>query len=639
MSFFVDYGSGWESAGTAATVRVNDLQSVIEEPVYYAVRTTFTPKFRQFCQDPQIVRLRAILSWNQEPTGASYVPVYGEVEEAYIQIKPKAAWTLPPVLQIEPPVLNSIAELFQPSPIQIEGPLADISAFVQTSLEYQEPDGVEESRFNQLSLLQANPNYFGSYSQAQDPIQIQQDLLQLPQDFYKLFQELNPDILIPVLPDNPKTKYEELVCVGLYPEADLLEAIIHIKEEGGYTTNLCGNGSKEYVSFYIDFGDGHGYLCQGTAALSVFNIPRPNNQDPLAYAVQLKVPGLAKRLKRCEIENVVSVKAILSWNVSPACSGPNFIPAWGNSLERKVILRPSTGVLIRPRIEVISGVNVANIQQDAIIIPDQRLGPGHAVKPGTTSQYDRPFGKLVEFRGFVGNPNATHYKFMLKPYGAPDSEYADLAKPFYFVVTGSSQSKTSPQSGTWFNIGAYKTHISQPEGYKSALLHWQNDQPNGTYTFKLQLGQMAGGGAITPLMDQETEIHLTLNEDRVEYHEFFGSPASSPFEGITVKDQAGNYKACGKFGSPKTIQIWGNFSHPYYRDLSLRMAGGNLPVGGSLLGSGLEAYDSSASSASWEGTQPQGDGTKGMKLTSINPCDMDPKPGTEHIECAYSIEM
>jgi hypothetical protein len=53
--------------------------------------------------------------------------------------------------------------------------------------------------------------------------------------------------------------------VGLYPEDNLLEAVIEVKLPYGYKGSLCIAGSKEYVAFYIDYNDGAGFVSVGAA--------------------------------------------------------------------------------------------------------------------------------------------------------------------------------------------------------------------------------------------------------------------------------------------------------------------------------------------------------------------------------------
>ncbi len=85
VRFFVDFGTGWVDAGAAAT-RVYDVPvgrdcaDRPDHPYVHTVGVVLTP-LRKFCASPVLPRVRAILSWQDEPTAgdAGYIPVWGEV--------------------------------------------------------------------------------------------------------------------------------------------------------------------------------------------------------------------------------------------------------------------------------------------------------------------------------------------------------------------------------------------------------------------------------------------------------------------------------------------------------------------------------------------------------------------------------
>jgi hypothetical protein len=57
----------------------------------------------------------------------------------------------------------------------------------------------------------------------------------------------------------------------------------------GYGGPLCGNGSTEYVAFWIDFNDGNGFQYMGTATVNVHDLQTIPNED-VQYAVFLRPP-------------------------------------------------------------------------------------------------------------------------------------------------------------------------------------------------------------------------------------------------------------------------------------------------------------------------------------------------------------
>jgi len=84
VSFFAFFSGSWQPLGTA-TVKVHDLAAVTPgHPVMYAVyrisNLTEMP-----CEKLSGIPLRAILSWEQQPTGPNYSPTWGNVVNTHVQ--------------------------------------------------------------------------------------------------------------------------------------------------------------------------------------------------------------------------------------------------------------------------------------------------------------------------------------------------------------------------------------------------------------------------------------------------------------------------------------------------------------------------------------------------------------------------
>ena len=71
----------------------------------------------------------------------------------------------------------------------------------------------ERTNFKQMVL--GNPNYFGT------------------------FKKFGTKAVKPFSGD---TSYEQLTCLGLQPDSQLLEGVINIKQNSGYGTDGCGAG-------------------------------------------------------------------------------------------------------------------------------------------------------------------------------------------------------------------------------------------------------------------------------------------------------------------------------------------------------------------------------------------------------------
>ena len=90
----------------------------------------------------------------------------------------------------------------------------------------------------------------------------------------------------PVIAIHNDTTFEELKCVGLQPSLNRLEAVVHIKQQSGYSGHICSPGSREYIRFYISMDNGLKWQDQGSTSFSVHDIP---DKKPLEYAATLEI--------------------------------------------------------------------------------------------------------------------------------------------------------------------------------------------------------------------------------------------------------------------------------------------------------------------------------------------------------------
>lgn len=169
----------------------------------------------------------------------------------------------------------------------------------------------EQERSNfRLNLLK-NPNYFGTFPGLGEVVkQIQYD-----------------------------TNYEQLTCLGLNPGSGsqaegTLEAVVQIKQSTGYDSGPCGAGSTEWVRFYIQ--DGSTWTDLGATGVTVYNLA--GSKLPVSYAVAVDFTHVETF---CTVENVLNVRAILSWEFEPPANTPNFVPVWGNVVNARVQIAPA----------------------------------------------------------------------------------------------------------------------------------------------------------------------------------------------------------------------------------------------------------------------------------------------------------
>ncbi|MEO8131916.1 MAG: hypothetical protein ABI822_32780, partial [Bryobacteraceae bacterium] len=90
VSFFAFIAGAWQDLGTA-TVNVHDLAAVSPgNPLMYAVYR-ISNLTEMACHDLTGVPLRAILSWQAQPTGPNFSPVWGNVVNTHVQAQIGAA--------------------------------------------------------------------------------------------------------------------------------------------------------------------------------------------------------------------------------------------------------------------------------------------------------------------------------------------------------------------------------------------------------------------------------------------------------------------------------------------------------------------------------------------------------------------
>ena len=117
------------------------------------------------------------------------------------------------------------------------------------------------------------------------------------------------------------TYFEQLTCVGYNPGRGEVEATVQIKRAGGYGSDLCGPGSREWLRFYVSYDDGATWQDVGLGSFLAHNIPdQPDCAGqpgkPLSYTVAYPLPDPKRR--PCPWPVLPLVRAILSWQVIPA---------------------------------------------------------------------------------------------------------------------------------------------------------------------------------------------------------------------------------------------------------------------------------------------------------------------------------
>jgi hypothetical protein len=582
VAFYIDYGdgAGYVSTGAPAVVKVHNLTAINSGHIYYAAKKTFTPKQLLHCSTPQVVKVKAILSWQTPPVSSGFIPVWGNVLERWVQIKPK------PSLFVLPNKLAADKMVLMGNKNEIKEFLAHADEAEKLLME--NPGKVEEERFQFKALIKKNINYFGAITKSKSSQAIKMAVTKLPSNVKKLYlaENFQLETLVPVFPMWYNTSYEELKCVGLFPEEDLLEAVIEIKKPFGFNGPLCPpGGSNQYVSFYIDWGSGSfGATPVVTEKVRTYDIPSVSEHH-LFYAVRAKIPKdiIKEHLKECSIENVVRVRAILSWNFDASSMGPNYHPAYGNVLTRRIQLRPSTGQGVTCEIQTVNQVLVEHITQSG-------SDKGLAINPDSTAvlyKYDKPFGGLIAIHGKINIANAAYYRFLFsEDNGAswvPVKDKLRYPNPL-FPFIGPVYYTINPDSDGWINKSQYDSQKNEYDPL--AMSYWNSSGKNSLCTIKLEVGD----NTKTLLACNVNEVIIQLDNIGPQLIPFSDSPSGLPASGVVIKNSAGVPAKCGKFVGKAQIKVYGNFYDKYFNAFSMKVFGGNISSSGQYFGKGN--YDS-----------------------------------------------
>ncbi|HEX5026195.1 MAG TPA: hypothetical protein VFV68_13025 [Agriterribacter sp.] len=395
VRFFVSYDNGvtWDDEGVV-DFDAHDLGP--NTGLCYELGKTFTPKKKSCCDKQAVLPLvRAILSWNTMPPAGAWwwLPIWGKRLDAYIQIAPSKS------------IICYFDKLFEKIDIQLN---AEQFAFLENSApdcEFTVPDQpimsiADLKRSYAGKVEDARIGHLLAYSAIADPAIVSENK-------FELFKKYNLDlkaILAFLKLKKFNVGYEEVKCVGLNRNFNLINASLQIKRPTGYSGGLCTTGSTEYLAYYMDFGAGWVYM--GTSSVNVHDIPTIPKEG-LWYNAPLAVNLTPYQKKWCETGKA-KIKVILSWNVVPPIN-PNWVAPWGDWEECVVEIKPlPKGVPqeeIYPFIELLGGMPV-----DLISNVTGNASGLHTL--GFTAN-DSPFDGNITIRGRLFNQNNHNFKYRL----------------------------------------------------------------------------------------------------------------------------------------------------------------------------------------------------------------------------------
>ena len=419
VRFYVDlHDDGTLHDVGVGSVSVYDISG--PKPLCYAVYLDFDA-IRKRCQVENIVKVRAILSWNvpPPPNAPNHTPVWGNRVDVQVQIHPTSVIVFGDLLgdltlaevQIPDPIGPVVKSIDPESPLEIM-PEPELSVAARKTLYRKDRVPAHRYAFAEVQELISASSAGTQFASLPDQTALMNLGLEASEigDLFKNLTQVG----------DGNTSFEELVCIGLKPEQDLLEGVITLKKKNGYSGGLCSPGSTEFVAFWIDFGDGTGFTHVGTTSVKVHDLQEVPSKG-LQYAVFLKT-NLANKLIKCQLgARVVRVRAILSWQVAPPPGNPNWIPVWGNREECRIQLRPRLVAGHTPLIETVGDVGTNDINQFTGRATGQMV-------LASASLNQAPFGRGIAITGRIGNPpdsfgaGAANFKYKIEV--APDGTNA-----------------------------------------------------------------------------------------------------------------------------------------------------------------------------------------------------------------------
>lgn len=513
VRFYLSYdnGASWDDQGITSFQAYNVPEGTEGgKRLEYAVSLPVTPH-RKFCFFDPLIRVRAILSWNNPPppNQPNWKPVWGNVRDATIQVEPRRfffAQDLFSVAKIKmPPLLAETLDL--EAPIQTKQKTLDAA---ELAVLYKDK-GVPAHRFAFKELMQ--------FATAKTNLAAEAVLPMLPGI------TIDPkiiDVLFPKTDGN--ISFEELKCIGLDPNfPDMLVGVIQVKKPSGFSGGPCTDGSREYVTFWADFdGNGSFETCLGTTSVRVYdlnNIPA----EGVHYAVRLPVDLTAHRQACKKGPKVVRIRAILSWNVPAPCANPNHVPTWGNREETLINIAPVAGAPAG-KIAILGGIPVSMISSASGLTTASAVFATNNLPPDA-------LGRPCPFAGRVTAQGAPLLGHSYKVEVIPDGGGASTAVVTKLLLTRGDGTTHLHQADP--GTGRF-TYLPFTENINGVLAQWDS---TGDAKWTVRLSVYNAANLLVSIDDHVIQLDNT-----------------APEVDIAITSGTGD---CGKFG-PGTVMS-GNF--------------------------------------------------------------------------------
>ncbi|MEO9238121.1 MAG: hypothetical protein ABI418_08525, partial [Jatrophihabitantaceae bacterium] len=415
VRFYISYddGANWSDVGLGS-FNAHDIPDSVDcgkqktKPLVYTVSYPLSEPLRRRCAEPVLPLARAILSWQVMPPAGqpNWQPIWGNRIEHHVQIKPRRLILRDVIdqLDLNLDALPKYLQAVLPHPL----PELEASPFsLADAVKAARVDKIPAHRF--ATPLLANAVAEGTLSQSNLLATIG-ELKNHGIDWAKLIKAY--------LSEQGDTTYEQLNCLGLDYNRDLLVATIQVKLPSGFSGAPCTPGSVEYVAFWVDYDDNCKWTYLDTAKVVVHDF-KPLPADGLHYWVGVPAKT-AEHARTCKEPKVGRIRAVLSWNTPPSTTNPNLMPRWGNAVETHIEIPPRRRVTNNPEIRALGRIPVQSIDASGLTIAGAGVKFIEFGSPVDSLDRACPFGGTVTVHAYANDTFASSgysYRAMWRPAG------------------------------------------------------------------------------------------------------------------------------------------------------------------------------------------------------------------------------
>lgn len=416
VRFYISYDEGatWEDVGLSS-FNAHDIPDSTDcaqkptKPLSYTVAHPLPDPHRKRCTTPVLPLVRAILSWQIMPPASqpNWPPVWGNVLDHHVQLRPSRLilHDLTDILGVK-----AVPKAFQPLlPQPLPEPAPQPFSLTEAA-QLGRRGEVPPHRFGAPLIAETAASKVLSQSQ------IVQNIAQFKEAELDWFE-----VVKAYFGNEGDTTYEELHCLGLDYNRDLLVATFQTKLPNGFSGPLCYPGSTEYVAFWADYENTCEWSYVATAKVQVHDF-NPIPGDGLHYWVSVPAK-LAEYARSCKEPKVARIRAVLSWATPPSTTNPYALPRWGNAIETHIEVKPRRPITDGPDIDIIGGIPIAQIDtgSSGLTVPFALFAQWGSPADPWVSSRQCPFGGTVTVNADAPasfSAAGRQYRLLWRPHGS-----------------------------------------------------------------------------------------------------------------------------------------------------------------------------------------------------------------------------